>query len=235
MALSRSLSIFVLNIVCCCLSTVPAVFHPASEILCLTVLLLTAAPSSTWAYGSCQSGFPVRAWHTSQARSSLEGISLDWGRSQAQAHIGMKPVLSPYFALEICFVDHNHIQYPSSPCCTCTQPAVSDLHMQQSMPSSVMVLNGRGADLHTTDFETSVWCAYIALSSWRNYRSTVLSPWPLPTQVWANSIQQPRVVRQPGDLQCLLSLCEESHRSIWACQREGERKRNFLQFLPSLD
>jgi len=28
------------------------------------------------------------------------------------------------------------------------------------MPSSVVVLNGKGADLHTTAFETSVWSAY---------------------------------------------------------------------------
>lgn len=160
------------NIVCRCLSTRTATSHPAfgNPPLCPHLLLLPAPDSGVGPDSprgkcrdvtfSCQSSPQVWDWHTSQARSSVEDISLGWGRPSAtHRHEAIifclgdmlnKP--QPCTIIPAAFAYVMHFYMVCSQWVACGEPS----HMYQTLPSSALVLHGRGAGLHSTAFETSV-------------------------------------------------------------------------------
>lgn len=128
---------------------------------------------------------PVQAWHTSQARHSLEDISLDWGRSQA--HIGTKPELWPYFALAVCFVDHNHIPVSQQPLLymysACSQ------WFARASTYAVLCCGAKWQGCwppHHSFWNICLECLSLHCPHEGIKRSTPLSPQPLPTLVWAS-------------------------------------------------
>lgn len=181
------------NIVCLCLSTRPAASHPASRNPppCLHLLLLPApgsrmGPSSPrgkhrdMAF-SCQSSPQVWHWHPSPARSSLEDISLGWGRTSAThrhekitfclGDMLCKPTTT-HIIISVAFAYVLHFNVACIQWVAWGEP----FHMYQIICSGA---SQQGCWLS----QHCLWNICVLscwLHSWKDYRCPSLPPWPLP-------------------------------------------------------